>query len=467
MVPANWAKDGQIAQWAAYLADENGNDYEGWFDAAGTTLAATGTNGGVLEGTIDLAGEFGGVIPSELYLAVGLYGNADGGTLLSTHQLPGTLDSDGNLQASEYLRLVLPRGWAIGGSGDWNTAWNWAESIPNSVGAHARLLNVIATPAAVNVDSAVTVGHITFSSPYGYTLAGTGSLALDFAAGESTITVTEGNHAINLPLTLNDNTAVNVVSGGALRVSDLQPSAVTLTKNGAGTLELAKPPRHTGLTINAGTLRVLHSDPTGANPQSGDNASVSRLSSLIIAPGATLDLTNNDLVLDYTGASPAAAIEALIASGYNVTGDWQGDGITSNIAALDGSYVLAVADNAALAAPFGTANGGPLFAGVDVDLTTVLVKFTHRADVDLDGVISPNDASIFGTNYSEGDPATWATGDMDYDGVFTPNDASIFGTFYDESVASLPEPAALGMIVLSGLFSAVRRPRRPPLSPVS
>jgi hypothetical protein len=147
-----------------------------------------------------------------------------------------------------------------------------------------------------------------------------------------------------------------------------------------------------------------------------------------------LDITDNDLIVDYTGSSPITDIEADVASGYNVTGDWLGDGITSSTASLDGNYTVAVADNAQLPAPFGTAQGGPPFSGVDVDLTTVLVKFTHRADVDLDGLITPNDASIFGTNYSENDFANWAMGDMDYDGLFTPNDASIFGTFYDESL---------------------------------
>src|SRR5439155_271215 len=53
MVPANWAKTGQIAQWAAYLADENDNTYSAWFDAQGAAQAATGPNGGVLEGTLD------------------------------------------------------------------------------------------------------------------------------------------------------------------------------------------------------------------------------------------------------------------------------------------------------------------------------------------------------------------------------------------------------------------------------
>ena len=93
-----------------------------------------------------------------------------------------------------------------------------------------------------------------------------------------------------------------------------------------------------------------------------------------------------------------------------------------------------LADNAALAAPFGTAQGGPLFAGQDVDLTTVLVKFTHRADLNLDGRITPDDSAIFGGNYDDGAVATWARGDLDYNGLFTPDDAAIFGGAYDESL---------------------------------
>ena len=106
MVNANWAKAGQIAQWGAFLADENTNDYEGWFDAAGALGASTAANGGVLEGTIDLAVEFGSV-PATIYVAAGAFGNADGGALLQALQAPPTVVANGNIEASEYLAVPM------------------------------------------------------------------------------------------------------------------------------------------------------------------------------------------------------------------------------------------------------------------------------------------------------------------------------------------------------------------------
>jgi hypothetical protein len=119
MRAANWAKSGQIAGWDAYLADENNNDFEAWFDAAaGAGQAATGANGGVLEGTINLATEFGS-LPSQIYLAVGVYQTNDGGSLLSAQQVPGSVNSNANIDALEYFLLQL-----IATPGDYNRDGN-------------------------------------------------------------------------------------------------------------------------------------------------------------------------------------------------------------------------------------------------------------------------------------------------------------------------------------------------------
>ncbi len=114
MTDANWAKSGQIAAWDAYLADENDNDYEGWFDVSGYAEAATGANGGVLEGVIDLVQLFG-FMPEQVYLAVGLYATADGGAL--TGQVPGYLINSGDIDAIEYVLFNMPIDGDLNGDG--------------------------------------------------------------------------------------------------------------------------------------------------------------------------------------------------------------------------------------------------------------------------------------------------------------------------------------------------------------
>ena len=106
LTDANWDKDGQVATWSAYLADENDNDYEAWFDVEGSSEAATGGNGGVLEGMINLVEEFGS-LPTEIYLALGVYETNNGGLLNSALQLPGSANGDGNLDGVEYLLVQL------------------------------------------------------------------------------------------------------------------------------------------------------------------------------------------------------------------------------------------------------------------------------------------------------------------------------------------------------------------------
>ena len=120
-------------------------------------------------------------------------------------------------------------------------------------------------------------------------------------------------------------------------------------------------------------------------------------------------------------------------AGFN-GGDWLGKGITSSSANGNRNFALAVSDNARLTIPFDSTR---LFAGEAVDTTSVLVKFTHRVDLDLDGVITTNDATIFNSNYGEGATSRWAIGDVDFDGLFTTNDATLFNSFYDESLGAV------------------------------
>ena len=228
-----------------------------------------------------------------------------------------------------------------------------------------------------------------------------------------------------------NGTTLNVFGGATITANPGADSPLIVANTGAASLTVnpgaATQINVSGITLSNGATLTVTNAPT-------DRVLVVNAAMLNITGTSFLNLTDNDLVLDYAGASPIVDVEADVRGGYNVTGDWLGSGIRSSAAASDGNFTLAVADNAQLAAPFGTAQGGPLFSGVNVDLSTVLIKFTHRADVNLDGRITPDDSAIFGGNYDEGQSAVWATGDMNFDGLFTPDDSAIFGGAYDESL---------------------------------
>ncbi|MFZ4575931.1 MAG: GC-type dockerin domain-anchored protein, partial [Phycisphaerales bacterium] len=106
MITAPWAKAGRVAAWSCFLADENNNDYEGWFDTTASPLAATGSNGGVLEGTIDLRAELG-ELPESIFLAVGPFATADGGALVWGSQVPTAISANGEIDAGEYVPVRL------------------------------------------------------------------------------------------------------------------------------------------------------------------------------------------------------------------------------------------------------------------------------------------------------------------------------------------------------------------------
>jgi hypothetical protein len=103
----------------------------------------------------------------------------------------------------------------------------------------------------------------------------------------------------------------------------------------------------------------------------------------------------------------------------------------SSVAASDNNYFVGVADNNLLPTSYTT------WSGQSVDSSTVLIKFTYRADLDLDGLMTQEDASTFTSYYEEDAAAFWMIGDLDYDALFTPNDGSIFGVFYDDEAPQI------------------------------
>jgi hypothetical protein len=171
------------------------------------------------------------------------------------------------------------------------------------------------------------------------------------------------------------------------------------------------------------------------------------ITSLDLVGGATLDLNESALIVDYSGASPLATIRENIISGRGGAGlgngTWSGTGITSAaVAALNiiapESHAVGYAENALL--PLGAYTS---FHGQPVDNTAILLVPTLMADATLDGVVGDDEVTILGAFYRPGaSTPQWQWGDFDYNGSTDDDDVTILGALYNPLAAPMATPVA-------------------------
>ncbi len=132
-----------------------------------------------------------------------------------------------------------------------------------------------------------------------------------------------------------------------------------------------------------------------------------------------LDAAAGDLLIDYTGNSPATTIRGYLKSGYN-SGNWNGLGIASISAQNDPKHITAL--GYAEAADVGITT----FDSLSVGLTTLLCKYTLYGDSSLDGKVDlAHDFNLFLQGYL-GHGASWELGDYNYNGSVTTADFDLF-----------------------------------------
>jgi hypothetical protein len=453
LVAANWAKAGQVTQWDSYMADETSNDWEGWFDAPANAPIAAGTGAGVLEGVLDMVAEYG-FVPSTIHVAMAAFANNDGGPL--QFQLPASTDGNLNLNPGEFLAIQLGQGFNGITSNNYSTASNWFDGVvPNAVGAHAQFLSHVPADMAVVRDSNVTVGRITFDSDKSVTLAGTGTLTIDVASGNAAINVNQNNHAIAMNTVVNDNTTITVGSGfifaqtGALTVAN----GSTITTGGAGVTQFSgaiASSANARLVVNGGGMRAqtdlnglrvdvnagearfdVTQNLSGLTVASGavatvtDNGSMNLLKTTSLSVSGTLNLNDNAIIVDYTGATPALAIGAMIDAGHN-NGTWTGNGIYSPFAGANPLFSIGWLDTAAA--------GATTFVGANVDASSILIRFTLSGDTDLDGTVGFADLLSLAQNYGMSGSAIWHQGDTDYNGAIDFADLLTMAQNYNQNL---------------------------------
>ena len=183
--------------------------------------------------------------------------------------------------------------------------------------------------------------------------------------------------------------------------------------------------RLNGLTVNAGASAGITA------------GSLQRLVTRALNVEGTLDLTDNSVIVDYSGSpSPIGAIQTALLRGHN-GGAWDGPGITSSTAARTVGTSVGIAEASDLF-PLFPSN----FLGYSVDGTAVLLRYTLGADANFDQTVNAADEQILQANLGQS-PRRFSQGDFNFDTVVDATDHAILEALYGRIL----NPASVGGMV--------------------
>jgi len=148
----------------------------------------------------------------------------------------------------------------------------------------------------------------------------------------------------------------------------------------------------------------------GAATLTSGGSKVLTATSLNVSGSGVVDLNDNDMIVDYAGASPLASIGNMLASGYAGSA-WNGPGINSSFAAADNNSALGYAEASEIFSSFPAT-----FSGQSVDNTAVLIKYTFYGDANLDGSVNLQDFNKLAGNFGQAGKR-WSQGDFNFDGT--------------------------------------------------
>lgn len=214
------------------------------------------------------------------------------------------------------------------------------------------------------------------------------------------------------------------------------------TKVGTGLLIADKLDNLTSANVTTGTLRL-----------GGASSSASKVQSLTLGGGASLDVGSEALVVDYAGASPLSDLRDKIIAGY-AGGSWNGVGINSSTAATVAGGAVGYAEASQIFTSF-PAN----FRGQPVDADSAIIAYTLQGDANLDGTVNISDFALLAASFNSA--SVWYRGDFNYDGSTNISDFALLASRFNQSIpaprASVPEPAAAGLLLAVAAFARRRR----------
>ena len=475
--------NGFDSTYAGRISSAAGRDLNGFTKLGAGRLTLSGTNndyagatnarGGVLEfATVRNVGAG----PSSLGAPITPFGglirlSGDTGTVDARVDTPGTLRHIGPasttdrevkvggngavLEASGTGALVLNTsinagawGITLGGTGEGKALGGLSSSV-NGI----RLIEIVPSSGGTGYTPGLVDIVITDPTGTGATARGVVNPAGSLAQVEL---LTAGSGYTN-PTVAVVGTGTGALARVATQAGFGIGTASPLTKIGTGSWTLGGPINHQGaVAVNEGVLNIASTVTgltavtvaDGATLAAVNAGSTIEVDSLAIGASGLVNLGRSDLIVDYTGESPIAAMIADVV-GAKLIADGDVDGLPTYLAVSE-------------AADLGLTD----LNGVAVDETAVLVKYTYVGDANLDGQVDALDyervdlaignTGVFGT----------AQGDLNYDGNVDALDYEQIDLNIGNGVGSplgtvlIPEPAVMGLLVPGLAAITQRRSRR-------
>ena len=166
------------------------------------------------------------------------------------------------------------------------------------------------------------------------------------------------------------------------------------------------------------------------------------------------------------GQAALAALETRIQAGFS-SGQWNGGGINSSVAASDPNDYTAVgvALNEDL---LSQGQGYTTYMGVPVNPQDIIMRYTYYGDANQDGQTNASDLALYSYGFANG-KTTWDYGDFNYDFKVDASDDSLLLYTYGlpQIPCGVPEPSTVALLSIGaiGLMRwAWRMRKRKPLA---
>lgn len=144
--------------------------------------------------------------------------------------------------------------WIAPGGGAWGDAGNWNIAPASDPATAVRFGGALGMDAAIALGSAVTLGTLTFDTPYACTLSGAGiTFGADGAGG--TLAVAQGSHALQSAVSLPEDLSVVAQPGASVLLGGGVTGSGRVTVTGGGTLAITNGAAFdVPLTVDGATL---------------------------------------------------------------------------------------------------------------------------------------------------------------------------------------------------------------------